>query len=182
MELNLRIMKNAKQFNLSYCLPAFVSLLLLPGWLHAASAASPQALPEQDVWRRWEAAREARRPKSDIVAAPEAPTQANKASSILGMAVRDSKDQYVGRVQDVVVDWQSGRVAYAVVQKPPQTATRNDGLLALPPAALKPSPDHTHLVLDAGKSNSTAAFGFTADNWPSLTSPGSAASRSREDK
>jgi sporulation protein YlmC with PRC-barrel domain len=176
--------------SMQFQLPSLSTLmsLLLLGWLQTAGAAgsgtaAPEpAIPEQDVWRRWEAAREARHPKSDRLAAHEAPTQANKASSILGMTVRDPNDQYVGRVQDVVVDWQSGRVAYAVIQTAPQAVTRHARLLAVPAAALKPGADHKHFVIDTGKSDPTAAHGFDPDNWPSVTSPGLAASPNRQEK
>jgi sporulation protein YlmC with PRC-barrel domain len=177
-----------KPLKLPPCLYTLMSLLLLPGWLHSASAAdagnsaSQPALPEQDVWRRWEAAREARHPKPDNLAAYEAPAQANKASNVLGMAVRNTNNQLLGRIQDVVLDWQSGRVAYAVIQTAPQAETQHARLLAVPAAALKPSADHKHLVLDSGKSDPTTAYGFDPDNWPSVTSPGLAASPNRQEK
>ena len=88
----------------------------------------------------------------------------------------------LGRIQDVELDWQSGRVAYAVVQTGPQAERQHARLLAVRAVALKAGADHEHLVLDSGKSDPTAAYGFDPDNWPSVTSPGLAASPNRQEK
>ena len=161
--------------NLAPWLTALLSLALLPGWLGAAASAStsaksesPSALPEQDVWLRWKLAHDARQPSTEMTPPPGTPTQANKASSIIGMEVRSPEREYLGRIQDVVLDWQSGRVSYAVVNTAPAGKAK---LLAVPPSALKPAADHKHLVLDADKTSIAAASGFDPHHWPSLITP-----------
>lgn len=133
--------------------------------------AQPQ-LAEQDVWRRWELARAARAGGTAGAAAEGAPTRTEKASGLLGMAVRNSKGEYLGRIKDVVFDWQSQQVSYAVISTARKGPLGAEGKwLAVPPAALTASPDQDHLVLKTEKSEVATAQRLDRDNWPSASNP-----------
>ena len=100
------------------------------------------------------------------------PTRVNKASGILGMAVRNQSDEHLGRIKDLVIDWKSEGVSYAVIS----TASRGlfgmgGKLLAVPLNALTASADQKYLILNADKSKVEAAMGFDTANWPSVSNP-----------
>jgi sporulation protein YlmC with PRC-barrel domain len=100
------------------------------------------------------------------------PTRANKASSILGMKVRNQDNQYLGRIKDLVIDWKTEQVSYAVLSTggmPPFGMGAK--LLAVPLTALTTSADQKHLILNADKSKVEAAMGFDSANWPSVSNP-----------
>jgi len=87
----------------------------------------------------------------------------HKASGIIGMNVRNEKDERLGEIKDLVFDLQSERVAYVVMG----TGTILQGkLLAVPLSAFTPSEDRKHLILRADKEKVEAAAGFDRNNWP----------------
>lgn len=92
-------------------------------------------------------------------------TDANKASKIMGMEVKNRENERVGRVKDIVIDVQSGKVAYAVLS----TGFMGSGkLIAVPLDALTLQPGAKNFVIDAPKDRIGAAPGFTDNNWPGL--------------
>ena len=92
----------------------------------------------------------------------------HKASGIIGMNVRNEKDERLGEIKDLVFDLQSERVAYVVMG----TGTILQGkLLAVPLSAFTPSADRKHLILHADKAKVEAAAGFDRDNWPDPSNP-----------
>ena len=87
----------------------------------------------------------------------------HRASGLIGMNVRNEKDERLGEIKDLVFDLQSERVAYVVMG----TGTILQGkLLAVPLSAFTPSEDRKHLVLRADKAKVEAAAGFDRNNWP----------------
>ena len=42
-------------------------------------------------------------------------TDANKASKLIGMKVKNRQDEDLGKISELVVDYQSGKIAYAVL-------------------------------------------------------------------
>jgi sporulation protein YlmC with PRC-barrel domain len=101
-----------------------------------------------------------------------APTKINKASSIIGMDVRNQKDEHLGHIKELVIDWKSEQVSYAVISTGAKLLLDVDEkLLAVPLAQLRASPDHKHLILNADKSKFEAAMGFDKHNWPSVSNP-----------
>ena len=93
----------------------------------------------------------------------------NRASRIVGMHVRNYQNQDLGRVEDVVFNLQSGRIAYVVLSVP-----TNEGhkLVAVPPNALLPSAeDHSRLVMNMDRGRLERVQGFTKDNWPDPNRP-----------
>jgi sporulation protein YlmC with PRC-barrel domain len=100
------------------------------------------------------------------------PTKANKASSILGMDVRNQSDEHLGHIKELVIDWKTAQVSYAVMSTAPKVLLGIDEkLLAVPINALTVSSDQKHLILNADKSKVESAMGFKSDNWPSVNNP-----------
>lgn len=92
-------------------------------------------------------------------------TDANKASKIIGMEVKNRENERVGRVKDIVIDVPSGKVAYAVLS----TGFLGSGkLIAVPLDALTLQPGAKNFVIDAPKDRIDAAPGFADNNWPGL--------------
>jgi sporulation protein YlmC with PRC-barrel domain len=101
-----------------------------------------------------------------------APTKCNRASSIIGMDVRNQNNEHLGHIKDLVIDLRKDSVSYAVMT----TASKvqlgiNEKLLAVPLSALTASADQKYLVLNADKAKVEAAAGFDKDNWPNVGSP-----------
>jgi sporulation protein YlmC with PRC-barrel domain len=169
--------------NLTPWLAALVCLTLTPA-VRATDAADPPKAPksqetsaqpqlaEQDIWKRWKQARAAQEAGPEAQASPGAPTQANKASGLLGMEVRNQNGQRLGHIKDLVIDWKTEQVSYAVIITAPKAIPgMGQKLLAVPLTALVPSADQKHLVLDADRSKVQAAQGFDHDHWPSVNNP-----------
>src|ERR1035441_2313923 len=49
------------------------------------------------------------------------PTRVNKASGILGMDVRNQNDEHLGHIKDIVIDWKTEQVSYAVLSTASKT-------------------------------------------------------------
>jgi len=91
----------------------------------------------------------------------------HKASEISGMNIKNPQNENLGEVEDLVIDLHSGRVIYAVVSSGGFLGV-GEKLLAVPPSAFSPAPDHKHLVLNADKEKLKAAPGFDKKNWPNM--------------
>jgi sporulation protein YlmC with PRC-barrel domain len=93
-------------------------------------------------------------------------TDANKASKIIGKEVRNTQNERVGKVKDIVIDTQSGKIAYAVLST---GGMFGDGkLIAVPLDSLSLKPGEKHFLIDAAKDRLAAAPGFSEENWPKL--------------
>jgi len=100
------------------------------------------------------------------------PARFNKASGLIGMDVRNQSDEFLGHIKDVVFDFNTERVSYAVMARTHKgLPVLNEKLVAVPLSALRASPDEKHLILNADKSKVEAAAGFGRNNWPSVASP-----------
>lgn len=169
--------------NLTPWLAALLCLTLSPGARAADNADAPKAsnsqetgaepkLAEQDVWRRWKLAHDAHETSTDSRPSEGAPTRVNKASGILGMGVRNQNGEHLGHIKDLVLDWKTEQVSYAVISTAPKGGFGTGGkLLAVPLTALTASSDQKHLILNADKSKVEAAMGFDRNNWPTVSSP-----------
>jgi len=102
----------------------------------------------------------------------EAPTDINKTSKLIGMHVRNQKDQKLGTIRDIAVDYPSQRVAYAVVEKTDEAADTGK-YVAIPLNVFTPASDMKSLVLNADKTKFDTAKGFAKNQWPSLALPSS---------
>ena len=94
----------------------------------------------------------------------------DKASGLLGMEVRNSENQTLGEVKDLVMEMNSGKVSYAVLSVGGFLGI-GEKLIALPPGALKVAEGGEYLLLNADKAKIQAAPGFAATAWPAPGDP-----------
>jgi len=89
---------------------------------------------------------------------------------LAGNAVKDRDGNVVGDVKDVVIDWPSGRMSFAILD-----ATGVVGLsqqyIAIAPRALKPSPAGGSFVADITKNELAAAPSFMRGQWAAAETP-----------
>ncbi len=97
-------------------------------------------------------------------------TKVNKASSFVGMSVKNLQNQTLGKVEDLVFNPESGKIAYAVLSVGGFLGM-NEKYIAVPLNALTPAPGENKLVLDADKQRLENAPGFAKNNWPDLDTP-----------
>ena len=93
-----------------------------------------------------------------------------KATKLMGMAVKNLQGEKLGKVDNLMVDLPASRVA-AVVLSSGGFLGMGDELSVVPPGALHFDPSHDGLVLDATKDSLTQAPHFTANQWPDLSEP-----------
>lgn len=91
------------------------------------------------------------------------------ASSITGDKVKNRQDETLGSVHDIMIDCDSGRVAY-VVMSSGGFLGMGDKLFAIPMSALQLDRENKCLRMDASTSTFENAEGFDQDNWPDMAS------------
>jgi len=89
------------------------------------------------------------------------------ASTLEGDSVKNSAGENLGKVDEIMVDIQSGRVAYAVVSFGGILRMGNK-LFAVPWSALRVDEDDKCFILDVDKQTLETAPGFDKDNWPDM--------------
>lgn len=89
------------------------------------------------------------------------------ASTLAGDSVRNSAGEDLGKVDEIMIDLQSGKVAYAVLSFGGVLGMGNK-LFAVPWSALKVDEDDKCFILDADKKTLENAPGFAKDNWPDM--------------
>ena len=94
-------------------------------------------------------------------------TDANKASKLIGMNVKNKQDEDLGKIKDLVVDFKTGKIAYAVLSSG-GTFGFGGKMVAVPIEALTLQPGAKALMIDLEKQQLSQAPGFTEDNWPDL--------------
>lgn len=95
-------------------------------------------------------------------------TDANKASELMGMKVVNRQNEDLGKIKDIVVDFESGKVAYVVLSSGTGFFGAGGSLIAVPVAALTPRDGAEGFIMDADKARLEQAQGFDADNWPAI--------------
>jgi len=93
-----------------------------------------------------------------------------RASQLMDADIRDTQNKDIGEIEDLVVDMNSGRVHYAVVEFE-RGWFESDKLVALPMNALRPSGDKGELVFSGDRSRLSQAPSFEKTAWPDLNSP-----------
>lgn len=89
------------------------------------------------------------------------------ASTLEGDKVRNSAGEDLGKVDEIMIDIPSGRVAYAVLSFGGVLRMGNK-LFAVPWSALRVDEDERCFILDVDKHTLEAAPGFDKDNWPDM--------------
>ncbi len=93
--------------------------------------------------------------------------QPMSASSLIGDEIRNNQNDTLGSVHDIMVDCESGRVAYVVMTSGGFLGMGNK-LFAIPMSALTLDTQAKCLRMDANKKTFENAEGFDKDNWPNM--------------
>jgi len=94
----------------------------------------------------------------------------HKASSIVGMKVKNQADETLGSIEDLVVDLKTGKISYAVLGVGGFLGI-GEKYIAVPPSAFSIGAEEKTLVLNADKAKLQAAQGFVKTNWPDYQNP-----------
>ena len=89
------------------------------------------------------------------------------ASTLAGDQVQNSTGEDLGKVNEIMIDIPSGRVAYAVLSFGGFLGMGNK-LFAIPWSSLRVDEDKKCFVLDVDKKKLENAPGFDQDNWPNM--------------
>lgn len=93
-----------------------------------------------------------------------------KASKVMGMAVKNLQDEKLGDVENLVVDLPAGRIVAVIISSGGFIGI-GDELSAVPPSAFRFNSDRTALQLDVSKEALTQAPHFKSNQWPDLADP-----------
>jgi sporulation protein YlmC with PRC-barrel domain len=93
--------------------------------------------------------------------------QVMAADTLQGDDVVNAAEEDLGKIQDIMLDVPSGRIAYAVLSFGGFLGM-GDKLFAIPWSALKLDPDNHRFILDINKEQLKNAPGFDKDHWPSM--------------
>ena len=91
-------------------------------------------------------------------------------SSICSDHVKNVAGEDLGKIEDLMIDLHSGRIAYAVLSFGGFLKMGNK-LFAVPWEALKVDSLNKKFILDVDKSRLENAPGFDKDNWPNMADP-----------
>jgi sporulation protein YlmC with PRC-barrel domain len=94
----------------------------------------------------------------------------NRASKLVGMKVKNHQHEELGQIEDIVIDLNSGRVAYAVLAVGGAFGL-GEQYIAIPVNAFVPAPSESHLVLNADKARIEGAPRFNKNRWPEVNAP-----------
>jgi len=87
-----------------------------------------------------------------------------KASDIIGMTVKNHQKEKLGKVVDIAVDVESGRIVEMILSRGVFPGI-NNGFTAVPPEALDQEADHKVLYMDASVAKINAAPRFDFAKW-----------------
>lgn len=90
-----------------------------------------------------------------------------KASDIMGYSIKNAQGQEIGKIEDIVLNPQDGRVEY-VAMSTGGFLGMGDKLFAIPWDALRPLPQQEAFSLDVSTEQIEKAQGFDKENWPKL--------------
>lgn len=89
------------------------------------------------------------------------------AGTLEGDKVRNSAGEDLGKIDEIMIDIPSGRVAYAVLSFGGVLGVGNK-LFAIPWSILNVDEDNKCFVLEVGQRTLETAPGFDKDNWPDM--------------
>jgi sporulation protein YlmC with PRC-barrel domain len=87
------------------------------------------------------------------------------AGKIMGMDVRNTKNESLGHIEDIVVNMRDGRTVYAALGRG-QVLGFGGSLYAIAPDALSLAPNGEYVVLNANNADFENAKGFDQNAWP----------------
>ncbi len=109
---------------------------------------------------------------------PERTRRVLSAETLTGDRVRNSAGEDLGKIEEIMIDIPSGRVAYAVLSFGGFLGM-GDKLFAVPWDALTVDEEEHEFILNVGKETLERAPGFDKDNWPDMADHAWAASIQR---
>jgi len=89
------------------------------------------------------------------------------ADTVVGDQVVNLQNENLGKIEHLMIDLESGRVAYAVLSFGGFLGM-GDKLFAIPWSALALDPDDHKFILNVDKELLKAAPGFDKDHWPNM--------------
>ncbi len=89
------------------------------------------------------------------------------ASTLAGDKVTNADGEDLGKVEDLMIDLESGRVAYAVLSFG-SGFMKSGKMFAIPMASLSVDEEGKKLILNVTKEMLETAEGFDGDNWPDM--------------
>lgn len=89
------------------------------------------------------------------------------ATSLAGDRVVNARDEHLGRIEDIMLDVETGNVAYAVLSFGGFLGV-GDKLFAIPWTALRVDEERKCFVLDVDRDVLKSAPGFDKDHWPDM--------------
>jgi len=93
----------------------------------------------------------------------------NRGSNLIGATVKNQQGETLGKIKDIVVDFNTEKVAYAVLDAGTGLLS-SQKLHAVPLRAFQPDADGKSLILNADKEKLSQAQGFERNNWPAMNS------------
>jgi sporulation protein YlmC with PRC-barrel domain len=90
------------------------------------------------------------------------------AATLAGDSVRNAAGEDLGKIDEIMIDIPSGRVAYAVLSFGGFLGM-GDKLFAVPWSALKVDEDEKCFILNVDRRTIEQAPGFDKDNWPDMS-------------
>jgi sporulation protein YlmC with PRC-barrel domain len=93
------------------------------------------------------------------------PTRVLTASSIIGDKVENNQGESVGKIKDIMLNLQDGKIQYLIIEFGGFLGI-GEKLFAIPFSALKLNADKEDFVLDVEKSFLEKAPGFDQAHWP----------------
>ncbi|HEX2965035.1 MAG TPA: PRC-barrel domain-containing protein [Syntrophorhabdaceae bacterium] len=91
-------------------------------------------------------------------------------STLTGDRVRNRSDEDLGKVEEIMIDLESGNIAYVVLSYGGVLGV-GEKLFAVPWKAFEISEEEHEFILDASKDKLDRAPGFDKDNWPDASDP-----------
>ena len=89
------------------------------------------------------------------------------ATTLAGDSVRNTADENLGKIKELMIDIPSGRIAYAVLSFG-GVLNMGNKLFAVPWSVLRLDEDEKEFILDVPKERLENAPGFDKDNWPDM--------------
>ncbi|MBV9507214.1 MAG: PRC-barrel domain-containing protein [Acidobacteriia bacterium] len=109
-------------------------------------------------------------PPGDTSSGRERYRRVLSAGTLTGDAVKNTAGEDLGKIEDIMIDVPTGRVAYAVLSFGGFLGMGNK-LFAVPWQALTVNERDHEFVLNVDKTTLENAPGFDKDNWPDMADP-----------
>src|SRR6202451_1685462 len=90
--------------------------------------------------------------------------------TVIGSKVFNQQNEDLGKIEDLVIDAEAGRIAYAVLSFGGFLGM-GDKFFAVPWSALKLDTENHRFVLNVTKEALKDAPGFDKDHWPTMADP-----------